>query len=77
MQNAFCLKRLKPLNPRFLSWGLASPEAGRDNCLPYVLAPLSLPASQEDKYRDKNKKNKFMKVNLSIDSILIGNINQL
>ena len=26
--------------------------SGRGNCLPYVLAPPSLPASQEDKYRD-------------------------
>ena len=33
----------------------ASPEAGWGNCLPYVLAPWSLPASQEDKYRDKIK----------------------
>ena len=32
---------------------LVSPEAGRGNCLPYVLAPPSLSASQEDKYRDK------------------------
>ena len=32
-----------------------SPEASRGNCLPYVLAPPSLPASQEDKYRDKIK----------------------
>ena len=27
----------------------------RGNCLPYVLAPPSLSASQEDKYRDKIK----------------------
>ena len=27
---------------------LASPEADRGNCLPYVLAPPSFPASQED-----------------------------
>ena len=38
---------------------LVPPEAGRGNCLPYVLAPRRFPASQEDKYRDKNKKNKF------------------
>ena len=30
---------------------LASLKAGWGNCLPYILAP---PASQEDKYRDKN-----------------------
>ena len=32
---------------------MAPPEADRGNCLPYVLAPTSLSASQEDKYRDK------------------------
>ena len=32
---------------------LASSEAGRSNCLHYVLAP---PANQENKYRDKHKK---------------------
>ena len=32
---------------------LVSPEAGRGNYLPYVLALPSFPASQEDKYRDK------------------------
>ena len=32
---------------------LASPEAGRGNCLPYVLQLRRFPASQEDKYRDK------------------------
>ena len=32
---------------------LISPEAGRSNCLPYVLAPHRFPASREDKYRDK------------------------
>ena len=35
---------------------LASPEAGRGNCLPYVLAPPSLSCESKDKYRDKNKK---------------------
>ena len=36
---------------------LAFLEAGQGNCLPYVLVPLSLSASQEDKYKDKiNKK---------------------
>ena len=35
---------------------LEFPEAGRGNCLPYVLAPPSFPASQEDKYRDKINK---------------------
>ena len=35
---------------------LASPEAGRGNCLPYVLRLRRFPASKEDKYRDKNKK---------------------
>ena len=34
---------------------LASPEAGRGNCLPYVLAFCRFPASQENKYRDKIK----------------------
>ena len=34
---------------------LASPEAGRGNCLLYELAPPSLPASQEDN-KDKNIK---------------------
>ena len=33
---------------------MASPEAGRGNCLPYVLAPPSL--SKKDKYRDIKKK---------------------
>ena len=28
---------------------LAYPEVGRDNCLPYVLEPPSLPESQKDK----------------------------
>ena len=36
---------------------LASPEAGRGNCLPYILALRRFPASQEDKYRDKIKKS--------------------
>ena len=34
---------------------LASPEAGRYNCLPYVLAPSTLSCEQGDKYRDKIK----------------------
>ena len=34
---------------------LTSPEAGRNNCLPYVLRLRRFPASQEDKYRDKKK----------------------
>ena len=35
---------------------LASPEAGRGNCLPYVYRLRRFPASQENKYRDKIKK---------------------
>ena len=34
---------------------LASTEVGWGNCLPYVLALLRFPTSQEDKYRDKIK----------------------
>ena len=34
---------------------MASPEASRGNCLPYVLAPPSLSCESEDKYRDKIK----------------------
>ena len=44
---------------------LASPEAGRSNCLPYVQRLRRFPASQEDKYRDKNKKNKIKKMQCS------------
>ena len=35
---------------------LASPEAGRGNCLPYVLAPPSISCELGGKYRDKIKK---------------------
>ena len=35
---------------------LVSSEAGRGNCLPYIWRLRRFPASQEDKYRDKNKK---------------------
>ena len=37
---------------------LASLEAGWGNCLPYVWRLRRFPASQEDKYADKNKKIK-------------------
>ena len=51
--------KLKKQNNKKISSGqqhiLASPEEGWDNCLPYVLAPASLSASQEDKYKDKKK----------------------
>ena len=39
---------------------LVSPKAAWGNCLPYVLAPPSFPASQEDKDRDKKNKQKTM-----------------
>ena len=35
---------------------LASPKAGRGNCLPYVLTSPSLSCESGGKYRDKNKK---------------------
>ena len=34
---------------------LASPEAGRGNCLSYVYRLRRFPTSQEDKHRDKKK----------------------
>ena len=37
---------------------LASREPGRGNCLPNVLRLRRFPASQENKYRDTNKKKK-------------------
>ena len=57
---------------------LASPEAGRGNCLPYVLAPPSFPASQEDKYRDKiNKINKISNIfNLAHLTFITTNLNK-
>ena len=43
---------------------MASPEAGRGNCLPYVQRLRRFPASQEDKYRDKIKIKKNKKIRL-------------
>ena len=43
---------------------LASPEAGRGNCLPYVQRLSRFPANQENKCRNKMKINKrFKKLN--------------
>ena len=50
---------------------LASPEAGRGNCLPYVLGLRRFPASQEAKYRDKKSENACPLVKLNTDGKIL------
>ena len=53
---------------------MAFSKASQGNCLPYALSPRCFHASQEDKYRDKNKK--YLKFAFKKFGLVTGSYNK-